>query len=186
MSRFYISDGVRPGRRSPSVEYAVKQNGVGSEVMNEAQAIARGRKLEATQSAVASFRYWKVMFRSGGAMLLNEIELFEASMVNRALGVVPSYIGSPLFTTWVSSLTDGNTTIGVGAATYFGFNPANNCGYLLDLGVARPIKTLRLHGPSGYGSQSVQVHAGSTSDCTDFATAVFPAAGVDVSSYILQ
>lgn len=48
MSRFYINDGNRPGRRTPVVDYATSASGLGSEVMNEAQAIARGRKLTAT------------------------------------------------------------------------------------------------------------------------------------------
>lgn len=48
MSRFYINDGVRPGRRAPTAEYAKWSPGVGSCVLNEAQAIARGLKLTAT------------------------------------------------------------------------------------------------------------------------------------------
>lgn len=48
MPRFYISDGARPGRRTPATEYATKAAGVGSDVLNEAQAIARGRKLAPT------------------------------------------------------------------------------------------------------------------------------------------
>lgn len=47
MPRFYINDGHVPGVRCPRGEYAT-HSGRTSDVLNEAQAIARGRKLTPT------------------------------------------------------------------------------------------------------------------------------------------
>jgi len=69
MSRFYISDGARPGRRSPVLDYATRVNGVGSDILNEAQAIARGRKLTPTMGSLAPMRIEHdpgVTYRSSG------------------------------------------------------------------------------------------------------------------------
>jgi hypothetical protein len=51
MPRFYISDSAVPGVRCPAGEYATK-SGRQSDVLNEAQAIARGRKLTITDGPV--------------------------------------------------------------------------------------------------------------------------------------
>lgn len=62
MPRFYISDGNRPGRRTPYTEYATRANGVGSEVMNEPQAVQRGRILQ--PDAVNSARFVRIAFNT--------------------------------------------------------------------------------------------------------------------------
>jgi hypothetical protein len=49
MSRFYISDGARSGLRCPTDEFRTK-TGRQSDVLNEAQAIMRGRKLVPTEA----------------------------------------------------------------------------------------------------------------------------------------
>lgn len=51
MPRFYISDGHIPGVRCPAGEYA-QHGGRRSDILNEAQAIARGRKLTATEGPI--------------------------------------------------------------------------------------------------------------------------------------
>jgi len=51
MPRFYISDGHAPGLRCPNGEYATR-SGRTSDVLNEAQAIMRGRKLTPTEAPV--------------------------------------------------------------------------------------------------------------------------------------
>ena len=52
MPRFYINDGARPGPRSPVADYATSgRSVVGSDVLNEAQAIIQQRKLTPTMSS---------------------------------------------------------------------------------------------------------------------------------------
>lgn len=51
MPRFYISDGNIPGVRCPVGEYATK-SGRQSDILNEAQAIQRGRKLTLTEGPI--------------------------------------------------------------------------------------------------------------------------------------
>jgi hypothetical protein len=65
MPRFYISDGNAPGVRCPAGEYATK-SGRTSDVLNEAQAIARGRKLVPTEAAaVVGFDRFRFTFAGG-------------------------------------------------------------------------------------------------------------------------
>ena len=54
MSRFTISDSARPGTRIPGAEYRTT-SGRTSDVLNEAQAIARQRKQEKTLLHDAAF-----------------------------------------------------------------------------------------------------------------------------------
>lgn len=68
MPRFYITDGARSGLRVPVDQYA-QHSGRQSDVLNEAQAIARGRKLAATLSALPPVRIEHdpgVVYRSSG------------------------------------------------------------------------------------------------------------------------
>lgn len=54
MPRFYISDGHVPGVRCPNGEYATRSDRT-SDVLNEAQAVARGRKLVKTSGPPRSW-----------------------------------------------------------------------------------------------------------------------------------
>lgn len=58
MPRFYINDGVKPALRCPQPEYRTK-SGRQSDILNEAQAIARGRKNFVTPDPWV-FRYWRI------------------------------------------------------------------------------------------------------------------------------
>jgi len=115
MSRFYISDGARPGRRTPASDYATKPSGVGSDILNEAQAIARGRKLAATQPStppVLPARYWRVIARSPvHSPVLNAWFVVELAMwdggINRALAAAPRASSSYDAFRAASNLNDG-------------------------------------------------------------------------------
>lgn len=113
MPRFYINDGVRPGRRSPATDYATKIPGVGSDVLNEAQAIARGRKLTPTAGAVTGYTDWRISLGrpSAGAALIEmaEIEMF-VDGVNVAAQATITSSQAPGWGTNTASLVDGNKT----------------------------------------------------------------------------
>lgn len=113
MSRFYINDGNRPGRRSPAVEYATRAPGVGSDVLNEAQAIARGRKLTPTEAAVSGFTDWRISlgrpFAGANLIEMAEIEMF-IDGVNVANQATITSSQPPGWGTNTASLVDGNKT----------------------------------------------------------------------------
>jgi len=120
MSRFYISDGARPGRRSPSAEYATKVPGVGSDVLNEAQAIARGRKLTPTL---------------GEAFLLTPTNL----SVVTANVIWGNQYGNPFE---AFRVFDGNTS-----STWFSYDAANTwVGYDFGVGVQKTVSKYKIHG----------------------------------------
>lgn len=72
MPRFYISDGARSGLRVPLNEYA-QHSGRQSDVLNEAQAIARGRKLTPTEAPAV------VLSRLGPILTATDFNLVDSN-----------------------------------------------------------------------------------------------------------
>jgi hypothetical protein len=169
MPRFYISDGARPGRRTPSIDYGTKAPSVGSDILNEAQAIARGRKLTPTQGAQNGARYWRVVARSiivgwdnpsanPKVWSLGELAMRNAVGVNLALTATPrassewTASGVP-----ISTLNNGLTGQG---GEYWGTAPAAGgdvrgewIGY--DFGAPVEITEIALHNYGNGGLYAV-------------------------------
>lgn len=82
MSRFYINDGNRPGRRTPAADYAAKIPSVGSEVLNEALAVARGRIPQ--PDVVNSARFVKIAFNTFTGAARNDINPFRIRVLTSA------------------------------------------------------------------------------------------------------
>jgi len=165
MPRFYISDGARPGRRTPRIEYATKA-GVGSDILNEAQAIARGRKLVPTEAPgippPPAFRYWRVrptvLLNGTGspiAWLLGELRMFNVSDVNVAMTATRMMSGAPAWGS-LTSLNDGVLTGGVASPEHANRDcTAEWFGY--DFGA--PISIYRVEANNYTGSSAYSVSA---------------------------
>jgi len=167
MSRFYISDSSHPGSRIPVAEHRGSPRGVGSEVMNEAQAIARGRKLTATAPAGFFYRYVMVDFEGGSIYGANTIilttQLLDQNDNDLTAGITP--------------VDQNSTPHPNGDITFGNYNSHLNL-LLWDLGVPKAARKVRFDcyqfapGFGIYAPSTYYIRAGSTPACTDYVSAL--------------
>jgi hypothetical protein len=176
MPRFYISDGNRPGLRIPTAEWRTKSDRT-SDILNEAQAITRQRKLLRTKPQFAIYQFWKVRFDDnglgGGSVALNELQMWDYDGVNRVLGNPPDVTsGSQQAGCSNAALVNGVTTSSTSINTYSGFAaPCAGKFFLWDFGVPRRITSVVMFAPAfnsyTYAPAAFTILAGDTSDCLD-------------------
>lgn len=176
MPRFYINDGNRPGLRCPQPEYRTK-SGRQSDVLNEAQAIARKRKDLVTKPQYAIYQFWKIRFDAngigGGNVALNEIQLWDYDGVNRALGLTPALTSGTIAPgSSNGALVNGNTSSSTSINTYSGFAaPVSNAFFVWNFSTPRRITSVTMFAPAFnsymYGPSAFSVLAGDTIDCLD-------------------
>jgi len=139
MSRFYINDSARPGARIPAAEFRTKV-GAQSDVLNEAQAIARGRKNFVTRPQGASGAYWRVVADttiSNVGLANPKVWCVAELAMYDALNVPLSDVATPIASSyWSAATTPANLNngsfSGVGSSWYSGTGSnglGEWCGY---------------------------------------------------------
>lgn len=173
MPRFYISDGARPGRRTPVNEYATRVLGVGSDILNEGQAIQRGRKLVATLGAAVGYTDWRVWVgrpNPSEFVLIAEIELLAGGTNVAPLATMTAdpAAGNGSWGSTYLSLTDGvQEPSGPSAANYWQvYSQVDGWTYIhFHFAEPRVIDTVKVwrdarHDPAIYAPTKMRVQRG--------------------------
>jgi hypothetical protein len=178
MPRFYINDGNRPGVRCPQPEYRTK-SGRQSDILNEAQAITRRRKLLKTRSQYQEGRYWRVQAdtailgnwqASPSAWVVRELEMYDGFNVKVSAGATPIVSSRWRFDVDADKLVDGITT-GLWTSWYSAATGGLGewCGFLFTENVAVRRVRLFTYSPNWYSPSSVSVYSSEDGSSWTFA-----------------
>jgi hypothetical protein len=197
MPRFYISDGNKPGARVPRVDFRTK-SGRQSDILNEAQAITRMRKLAVTKPQYATYRYWMFFIESSTALgggpttVFNEIQMVDWDNVNRALGVIPTISRNEHPGSDAAAIVNGAVASSTTVNTFGGFNSGDlyNCNFLWDFGTNRRIKQINVYVPA-FGSYTYapgwfSIRAGTTPACEDFSSGLLYHGAQNLTTHNIQ
>lgn len=188
MSRFYISDGNRPGRRTPAADYAAKIPSVGSEVLNEALAVARGRILQ--PDVVNSARFVKIVFNTFTGAARDDINPFRIRVltsagVNVSQGKPAHLFGANIAgaATRYEATDDGVANAAYGTSFWYIADAAAGRHLIIDLGAIHSVQRVVMGSWSDGGIDRFVDVAFSTDGTTyDVVTTAFAHTGAGIKT----